>query len=387
MRSDSEVTEKGSEGVPEHPKVRLSEEQVALGRSGSAEEAFVGLSAKARGKLPARWNSKLPDRLVQSLEEEDQAGAGSTMEPETQQGRDTGYVKRWLRHNRASMMLERARPGHVESGQRVEPEQRVERGECRAAVDVAEERHEDASARPSEGRMHRLGPAERHTEPVQHTESKDVPPELMEGLERAELENIPAEQSTEPAQHDTESEDVPPELLKGPECPESEHTPTERYTEPPPQTGRRGQLECMESIMPMAPKPEGDEDPEQPPETQDNQAQVDCTATEPEHPNHPRWPLGPIGPCPDITWEEFHAWQKKQLEEGLQPEEDQAAPAQAAEQPGEDSPGGSSIDAKMAVKLDMLLEQRMTEYYADLDQGSACKESERPGGDMTPGDF
>jgi hypothetical protein len=71
----------------------------------------------------------------------------------------------------------------------------------------------------------------------------------------------------------------------------------------------------------------------------------------------------------------------------LQPEEDQVAPAQAAEQPGEDSPVGSSIDAKMAVKLDMLLEQRMTEYYADLDQGSACKESERPGGDMTPGDF
>jgi hypothetical protein len=41
----------------------------------------------------------------------------------------------------------------------------------------------------------------------------------------------------------------------------------------------------------------------------------------------------------------------------------------------------------MAVKLDMLLEQRMTEYYADLDQDAACKESKRPGGDMTPEDF
>jgi hypothetical protein len=41
----------------------------------------------------------------------------------------------------------------------------------------------------------------------------------------------------------------------------------------------------------------------------------------------------------------------------------------------------------MAVGLDMLEEQRMPEYYADLDQDAACKESDGPGGDMTPEDF
>jgi hypothetical protein len=336
MRSDSAVTEKGSEGVPEHPKARLSEEQEALGCEDSAEDALAGLSAKARGKLPARWNSKLPDRLMQSLEEEP-AGAGSSVEPETQQGRDTDFVKRWVRDNRASMRSERAQPGPVESDQRVEPEQRAERAERRAGLDVAEEGHEDASAGLSEREMGQLGPAEQHAEPEQHMEFQDAPRDLLEGPERPDPGHISAEHYTEPAHH-AESEDVPPESLKRPKCLESEHIPAERYTELPPQTGSRGQLERMESVIPMEPEPERDENPEQPPETQDNQAQVNSTTTEPE-------------------------------------------------QPGEDSSGGPSIDANMAVDRDMLEEQRMSEYYADLHQDAACEESEGPGGDMTPEDF
>lgn len=328
MRSDSDLTEKDWDSYHESGEGGVLEAQGVLEDDDSGEDAFAGLSAKARGKLPERW--------VQPLEAEGQAGADSLAQPVTEQGRDTEFVQRWLRDNRASMRsrLERAQARHVGFGRRVETEQRVEGTGRRAGVDLAGERHEDVPAGASEGGAERHAPSERPSEP----------------------EHVPAEWYTEPAQH-TESEDAPPEWLGRLKLPEPQHLPTERHREHKETVTTLIQNRSREYSNRrdrMSPEPERQPGLEQLTAAQDNHAQPDDYHAQPED-NH----------------------RAQQSAEQL----NRAAPTQPAEQSGKDPPDGSPSNTPMA--LDMT-EQRLTEYYAEVYQHAAREGSTGPEGGLDP---